>query len=510
MSDEGEWVLIGLDEKMARRQGIPARIPVPKSQFEGLAEKGLSIDACRAWIKDFLTNSEAGKSGVWRKKNSAVVTVLEAFLDKAPLWERAQKAFAERDYERAITSMKRIVSMDPEDHAARLNLASALANTGGYAEALKVFNAIRKTFEGDADFHVSVGHVHIALKDTDAALSEMVLALEAKPDCQPALDAMVQLGVLMPIYENPRDAASLTYVRSDAVDEYLAGQWDAEPRGVDYLLEQLAYHEREGRHAVALAAAERAIKAQGGEIGPPRAELARIAALRSLDKKDEALAAAQAYLGKLEAQAGKGSGSAAQPSALAGAHVELARCLNAVGKAEEGRAAVNAALAADPGDLAALTYRFWPADMGDLRKVAEMTPALEAFANEHAEVPGVWRTVGRAYLAAGRIDEALALFARAVSLAPSDDELRAEYWSELGKQQRYAEILADAGKIEDIGKRDWKLRWNEAEAYAGLGKRVEARAAFSALNFDETLHVDIRKRAKRSVKSIDEAPPTAG
>ena len=58
-----------------------------------------------------------------------------------------------------------------------------------------------------------------------------------------------------------------------------------------------------------------------------------------------------------------------------------------------------------------------------------------------------------------------------------------------------------------MGKRDWKLRWNEAEAFAGSGKRVEARAAFSALNFDDTLHVDLRKRAKRAVKSIDEAPP---
>jgi hypothetical protein len=91
-----------------------------------------------------------------------------------------------------------------------------------------------------------------------------------------------------------------------------------------------------------------------------------------------------------------------------------------------------------------------------------------------------------------------------VSLAPNDDDLRAELWAELGKQQRYADILRDAGKIEDMGKRDWKLRWNEAEAYAGLEKKVEARAVFSAINFDETLHVDIRKRAKRAVKAIDE------
>jgi Flp pilus assembly protein TadD len=73
-----------------------------------------------------------------------------------------------------------------------------------------------------------------------------------------------------------------------------------------------------------------------------------------------------------------------------------------------------------------------------------------------------------------------------VASTPADDDLRAEYWSELGKQQRYAAILADAAKITDMAKRDWKLRWNEAEAYAGSGKRVEARAAFSAINFDET------------------------
>src|SRR5262249_29558685 len=109
-------------------------------------------------------------------------------------------------------------------------------------------------------------------------------------------------------------------------------------------------------------------------------------------------------------------------------------------------------------------------------------------------------------LAVHRVDEALDLFAKAVALAPSDDELRAEYWSELGRQTKYAEILADAAKIEDMAKRDWKLRWNEAEAYHGLGKKLEARAAFWAIKFDERLHVDIRKRAKRVVKSFDEGP----
>ncbi|WP_437580438.1 tetratricopeptide repeat protein [Sorangium sp. So ce887] len=495
MSEQGDWVLIGLDENMARRQGIPARMPVPRGEFEGLADKGLSIDAARKWIKDFLTNSEPGKSGVWRKQNSTLVSQFEAFLDKTPVWERAQKAFGERDYEKAISALKRIVTMDPDDHAARLNLASAQANMGDHPAALKSFQAIRKTFQGDADYHVAVGQVHLAMQKKDAALDEMVLALEAKPDCQPALDAMVQLGVLVPIYENPRDAASLVYVRSDAVLDYLTGQWDAAPRDSAFYLEQLAYHERELRHDVALAAADRAVAGAGEGEGErvERAHLARIAALRSLGRIDEALAAAEALV-------------KTAPSS-SGAWVELAKCLSQSGRGEEVPAAIERALESDPGDLAALSLRFWPSDAADIQKVNAAIPALATFVAAHPDSAGARRSLARAELVAGRIDDALAGFAAAVALAPGDDDLRAEYWSELGKQQRYQEIIADAGKLSDLSKRDWKLRWNEAEAYAALGKNIEARAAFSAINFDESLHVDVRRRAKRAVKTMDETPP---
>jgi tetratricopeptide (TPR) repeat protein len=493
MSDEGDWILIGLDEKMARRQGMPARLPVPRAEFEGLADKGLAVDAVRAWIKDFLTNSEPGKSGAWRKKNAQVVSSLEAFLDKAPLWDRAQKAFSENDWEKAMSALKRITTMDADDHAARLNLASAQANVGDHASALKSFQAIKKTFEGDADYHVAIGHVQLALGQRDAALDNMVLALEAKPDCQPALDALVRLGVLVAVYENPRDAASLTYVRADSVLSYLVSLWDAGARDAAFFLEQLAYHEREGRHPVALEAAERALAAQPDATGAERAEVARVSALRALGRAGDALGAAEKFV-------------AARPKS-AGARVELARCLAQGGKADEARAQIDAALEAEPGDQAALLMRFWPADAGDLQKVNEALPALAAFAEAHPAAPGVWRSLARAMLVVGRADDALANFAKAVGLAPGDDDLRAEYWSELGKLQRYDDILADAARVTDIGKRDWKLRWNEAEAYAGLGKKVEARAAFSAINFDQALHVDVRKRAKRAVTSLDEGTP---
>jgi tetratricopeptide (TPR) repeat protein len=490
--DDGGWLLMGLDEKMARRQGLPAQIPVPKAEFEGLAEHGLNIDKARQWVKEFLATSPAGQDGTWRRRNSALVTTLEAFVDNASLWEKAQKAFAENDYEKAVSALKRITIMNADDHAAKLNLASALANIGDFEGALKSFRSIRKTFEGDADYHVAVGHVYLRLQDKDQALNEMVLALEAKPDCQPALEALLQLGVLRAIYENPRDAASLTYVRADSVVQYLGDLWTQEPRDAAFYLEQLAYHERENRHDVALLAAERAVAADPGN---ERAELARVAALRALGRTAEALTAAELYADKA-------------PSS-AGAQVEISRALAAAGRDEESRAALDRALTLDPGDLNALLTRFWPADPNDIKSIHAAAPELLAFAEAHPTHAGVWRTLARAYLATGRIDEALALFVRALGITSGDDDLRAEYWGELGRHQRYAEILEDAESIPDMSQRDWKLRWNEAEAYAGLGKKIEARAAFSALNFDDRLHVDIRKRAKRAVQSIDEAPAEA-
>jgi len=277
----------------------------------------------------------------------------------------------------------------------------------------------------------------------------------------------------------------------------LTGEWDklgdnGLPRTVDFFLEQLAYHEREQRWPVVLAAAERAIKA-AGDGGSEPGGLARISALRSLGKTDDAVAAAKAYAEK-------------NPKS-SGIHVELARLYRTLGKPSEAPAEIKLALDKDPGDLTALQLRYWPEDISDLHMVNATIPELKAFSEAHAEHPGVWRSLARALLVVGRTDEALDLLKKAVELRPADDDLRSEWWSELGKQQRWEEIITDSKTLGDMKERDWRLRWNEAEAYLGQGKRTEARALFSAINFDEALHVDIRRRAKRAVQNLDD--PTA-
>jgi tetratricopeptide (TPR) repeat protein len=496
MSEGQEWVFINFDDLVAKQKGLPPQVPVPKDQFEKLAETGLPTKLARQWCSDFLNNSEIGKNGAWRKKNRNEVVAMESFIDTGPLWDKAQKAFAENDFEKAISTLKRITVTFENDHAAKLNLASAYANTGQFDNALKYFKLIKGTFKGDPEFHVAVGHVHLRMQNKDGAVDEFVDALEAKPDHQGAMDALVQLGELAKIYENPRDAASLIYIRADSVATYLTGEWDKEDRSLEFFLEQVAYHERERRYEVAYEAALRARKV-AGDTANERAELALIANLRAMGRNDEALAAVKELVAKLPKSAG--------------ALVELARSQGEAGDSAAAEASIERALEVDPGDLSALMLKFWPEDPNDLQKLGESLPKLQAFVEGHADSVGASRTLARMYLALNRVDDALELFAKTVGLAPTwDDDLRAEYWGELCKAQRFDDVLKDAASQGDLKGRNWQLRWNEAEAYLGLDKFVEARACFSAINYDESLHVDLRRRAKRAVTAVDEKAKSVG
>lgn len=480
MSD-GEWIVISLEDKMARRHGTPTQIPVPKAELDTLAEKGLQVEQARRWVSEFLTKAPSS----FRVQNGPLASKWDVFLAKAQNWQRAEKAFAAAKWEDAIAALGMVARIDRDDHAAKLNLAMAHANARQPDKALARLEEIADTYEGDPDYHVTRGQILATLGRKDDAVGQFVLALEAKPDCKPALDGMIKLGVLVPIYDDPKDARSLSYVRSNAIAEYVASVWDSAERTRDYYLEQLTYHEGDGRWDVALAAADRALAI---DAACERAALARVVALRALGRMDEATAAAEQWL-------------AAHPGS-APAHVEVAACRAANGDRDGARALIDQALTIDPGDALALHMRFWPDKRDDLAQMAAALPALEEFVAAHENSAGAQRSLARAYLAAGRAEDAMIRFARAVQLAPDDDDLRGEWWAELGKLRRFDEVLANVANVGDLRERAWSLRWSEAEAYAGLGKKMEAQGAFTAINLDEKLPVEVRKRAKRAVQSL--------
>jgi tetratricopeptide (TPR) repeat protein len=483
--------MLTLDEKLARRQGLPFKIPVPEADFVALSDEGLKAEKLEIWIKDFFENAPVAKDANWRRRNSAMVSQLEGYIGKGPLWAKAQKLFDEGDFETATKTLKRITIMMPDDHAAKLNYANALANQGFHDKAYKQLRQIKETFAGEGDFHVTVAQLHVARNDNDKAISELVIALESQPDHRGAMDALAKLGVLAKIYEDPRDALSLTYVRADSVCEYLEGHWDSTERDAAYYLDQLGYHEAEQRWDVALSAAERGLASASSDEDKIRASVGKVHALRELDRAEEAVTAAKALV-----EAHDGS---------AVAHLEFSKSLAKAGKADEATASLDAALERDPGDQEALVYKLWPKDAGSLQDVQAALPAIQKWADDHAEASGAWRSVARAKLVVGLDDDALTLFQKAVALSPGDDDLRSEWWGELASQTKYDDIIADAEVLGDMNGRDWKLRWNEAEAYRGKGRLMEARGVYMQLNTDETLHVDIRKRAKRAAMDLGTA-----
>lgn len=484
MAEDGsDWVMISLDEKLARKQGVPTRIPVPKSEFESLADKGMTVDQMRGWVQKFTATSPAMHNAKWLTDNAALARSLQVFVAKKDGWARAQEAFGKSDFKTAIGSLRMLTNIDANDHCAKLNLASALASTGDHAAALTMLDAITETWADEADFHVTRANVLLALQRRDDAVGALADALERDPSYHPALETLKQLGVLSAVYEDPRDATSLTYVRTDKVAEHMETVFDAAERDIDYFMRQAAYHAAERRHAVALVAADRAIKLGAGAP----AVSARIAALRALGNHAEALAAAQEQLAK---------------GATAAAHVDLARCYLAANKNDEAAAELDKALALDPGDLMALDLKWWPAERHDLQLLEAVIPKMEAHAEAHPQSAGAWTMLGRARMTIGDADRAMALLEKAVGLAPKDDELRAEWWAELIRHHKAADVIADSEKIGELKGRSWSLRWNLAEAFGHAGKKMEAQAVFAGINHDESLHVDVRKRAKRAALGV--------
>lgn len=484
MSDDNAWAMLQLDEKQARRSGMPPQVPVKKKDFDAVADGGLTAALARKWIAAFL--GEAGPA--WRGQNAPLAARYDAYVGKATFVDRAEAAMKKGDHDTAIGAFNMITRLDKEDHGARMNLAVALMRKSDYAGALAQLVAIEDTFEGDPDYHCMRGQVLANTEDNDGALEQFVLALEADPTSKTAMEALVRMGALVPIYEDPRDPTSLAYVRSDSIAEHLRALWAENQTDATGLLEALAYHESERRHDVALAAADALLAKDGAtDAQRERAELARLNALRATKQNDVALAEARALVEKRKSAA---------------AHVELARCLFGANDEDGARAELDRALEIDPGDILALDLRFWPADHDALVEIQEMLPALAAFVAKHPNVAGAQRSLARARLAMGSVDDALALFAKAVELDPTNDDLRAEMWTELSRAGRDAEVIADAERLGDMKTRNWTLRWSEAESYGRVGKKMEAHAAFGALSQDTSLPATLRKRAKRAGERV--------
>lgn len=480
MADTGEWIVLELDATLAQRHGMPQRMPMPKAEFEELGLAGLTHDTAQRYVKQFLA-----KSGhALRKTEPDTVKRYEAYLAKMPFWEQATKAFQRGDFEKTIKDLELVASVDKLDYAARKNLATAYAAAGRTEAALTLFQQIAEVWTGSAEFHVAYANVLLVAAQRDEALEQFVSALEADASCQPAMEGLVSLGFLVKMYEDPLSAASLVFVRKDSILKHLEEIWAGAEHSVEHFLRVAGYHEDEGRYDVMLGAVERAL-----ELDPDRVEsaLAKARALRLLGQREQAKQFVEEKL-------------AGYPSAALLA--ELAQCERDLGNLDAARAAVQRALDAEPGHLRALELLFLPEGSERLEGADAALAAVQEYAAAHPDAGGAWRLLGRLCARVGNAEAADAAFERSLGCTPGDDDLRAEYWNALMRRGDFQKVLEQATKIEDMARKDWRLRWSEADAYHGLGRQMEARAAFTAINQDPSLHVVVRARAKRAVERM--------
>ena len=477
-----EWVVLNLDAKQAKQHGMPEKMPMPKDQFEAVGIKGLTHETAHKWITEFMT--AAGPT--LRQKEPATAKRYEAYLSKMKFWQDAQKAFTKRDFTKAASLLQLVANVDKEDYAAKQNLATVHAALGNHDAAVKVFKEIAEVWNGSAEYHVAFANTLIAAGDKDEAIEQFVRALEAEPDCRMAMEGLVTLGLLVKVYEDPLDPKSLTFVRRDSLLSYLTSEWDKSTPSLDFLLRVAAYHESEGRYEVAFAAAEKALSlAPDSEA----ALLLKATCARRLQKTADAAKLLEAHLERFPQSA----------SALA----QLAQLAFEAKDSAKGHEWVAKALVIDPGHLTALQLEFFESvDPPTLEQAAAAVDALQAYVDTHPRAAGAHRMLGRLLLQINNEERAIASLLAATELAPEDDDVLSEYLNALLRYGRFDAIIGLVGSLPNLAQRDWRVRWSEADAYLGLGKKMEARAAFTAINADESLHVTVRARAKRAVENM--------
>lgn len=477
-----EWVVLNLDAKQAKQHGMPDKMPMPKDEFEAVGIKGLTHETAHKWITEFL-----GAAGpTLRQKEPATAKRYEAYLSKMKFWHDAQKAFSKRDFAKAASLLQLVANVDKEDYAAKQNLATVHAALGNHDAAIKVFNEIAEVWSGSAEYHVAFANTLLAAGKRDDATEQFVQALEASPECRPAMDGLVTLGLLVKIYEDPLDPKSLTFVRRDGLLGYLTEDWEKNPKSTEFLLRVGAYHESENRNDVALAAAERIL---ASEPSHEPALLLKASSLRRLGQ----VGAAQSLLRTYVAAHPESASALAQLADLAFENKDNAA-------AEQ---LVKQALAIDPGHLTALQLEFFHnLTPPTLEEAGAKVDAVEAYSKANPASAGALRLLGRILLQVNNEERAVAALQAAVALAPKDDDVLAEYLNALLRFGRFQTVTEVVGAVEGLAQRDWRLRWSEADAYLGLGKKMEARAAFTAINADENLHVAVRARAKRAVQNM--------
>jgi tetratricopeptide (TPR) repeat protein len=456
-----DWRMEELDPRIAAKASLPARVPVPED-VAASAEYAITRAAAAGWAEDYLAEHPGDPA-------------LERLVAKEPYWRAAEAPLMAEDWESALPVIEQILDIDPDDAAARFNLASAQRGTGHPEVALETLAAVAAVFEDEGVFHANVARTEEALGHRDAAVAGYHRALELLPGDAFLLERLAALGDLVAAFGPDGEPV---YV--DAVDF------------TDSVRQDLAQHAEDPDYLVGVA---EVLLTQGhADLGRNAAELALASAPERADAlllagiAEEQLGHPAAALGLLERHVGLEPNSAAGQS-------HRAHALFLLGRVEEAREAAAVAFELDPNDMVAIQTAVAGDDgaeavLGRISALIELRPAAWA----------PWRAAGDVHHTAGNEDAAMTHWRRAIDLG-ADDGTIGMYLGELGRSGRIDELVEIADGLSRLSERDPGLRWNVASGYAEAGREAEARIVFASIAHDDRVGADLRAAAAERARA---------
>jgi predicted AlkP superfamily phosphohydrolase/phosphomutase/Tfp pilus assembly protein PilF len=214
---------------------------------------------------------------------------------------------------------------------------------------------------------------------------------------------------------------------------------------------------------------------------------------RTLDEAFEPGALGQTFRGAASASA-----SPADPAATPGdarSQVNLGIVLAKEGKLAEAEAAFRRALALDPNDRSAVVNL--AAALVKKDDFAGAEALLKPVVAKDPKFALGWANLANCYQRAGRNDEALAMYARAIDLEPNDQRTRVNRGFLLLDTKRPDQAEADFRKATAISARDVGALYGLASALALQGKTDEARSVAEEARKLAPDHAGIRQLVDR-------------
>jgi len=478
------WKLVSIKGDFTVEHHLPDVLPVPASEVARVSSQEFNYDEAVEWMRQFLRSHRRHKL---RREFILAMQKVECYRELSQQMGRGQ-------WREVDELAARLAKLDPLDPSASLARGRAMRQLGKFAKAIRYYQDALQL----QPFH-SLALPEMAatcrmIGQPGRARTALDKARRQLGETHPlTIESRVQLGELVRVYADPRDAATIAHVPREQYLETVQSRLDElepTPQNVLQVGQQLLNEEMP---ELAEGLLERA-----RETFPSHPELLLLDGMlhhynlrsaeaetlyrRSLEQEDTALGRME--LGRVLLERAQHSDSVQKRKAFAAA------------AAEELRLAIDR----DPNHVDAIAMLCETRSETGLEAIrALLEPLAEAYPDSWA----VHKVLADAYVAEDQVRAAIQHYEKAMTIKLTDDVLL-PYLTLLDREQDHDRLLALAKGIPGINSRDPGLRWKVAQILCEKARHDDARLILQNLVDDENANPVLRQRANEVLDELDD------